>query len=149
VDEVTWGALALVLTVLGGGYTYWAFRNRGVAAGTRGAALTLLPPAAWLTGTLKMFSRILDAVVEWATHLVFSPVVWAGIILAGLSALLFGVAGVLSRRGGAPAEPRQPDPKPTRASSTGELGPAKGRPAPAIDDDLSEIEAILKKRGIS
>ena len=72
-DDVTWGALALVLTMLGGFYTWWAYRNRGATPALRALALTLLPAAAWLTGTLKMFTRIVDAVVDWATDLVFSP----------------------------------------------------------------------------
>ncbi|CUR54138.1 conserved membrane hypothetical protein [metagenome] len=141
-DDVTWGALALVLTALGGGYTYWAFRTRGPAAGTRGAALTLLPPALWLTGTLKMFTRIVDAITDWATHLVFSPAVWIGIILAGVSVVLFGVAGRLGG-GKATTDAKNSPPVP------GKLNAPKSRPAPAIDDDLSEIEAILKKRGIT
>ncbi len=141
-DDVTWAALALVLTVLSGGYTYWAYRNRGAAAGARGAAVTLLPPALWLTGTLKMFTRIVDAITDWATHLVFSPAVWIGIVLAGLSVVLFGVAG---RLGGGKTTPNSTEPPRT----PGSLNAPGARPAPAIDDDLSEIEAILKKRGIT
>lgn len=146
-DDVTWGALAFVLTVLGGGYTWWAFRNRGVAAGTRGAALTLLPPAAWATGTLEMFTKIGNAVANWATHFVFSPLAWAGIVLAGVSAMLFGVSGFIRARSlGAPDKA----PKKTKSGPrAGELAAPKERPAPAIDNDLSEIEAILKKRGIN
>ena len=145
---MTWGALAFVLTVLGGGYTWWAFRNRGAAAGTRGAALTLLPPAALLTGSLEMFTEIGSSVADWATHLAFSPVVWLGMILFGISVLLFGVSGFLRGRalGGRPDKP----PKETKpAARAGELPAPKQRAAPAIDDDLADIEAILKKRGIT
>jgi hypothetical protein len=154
VDDVTWGALAFVLTVLGGSYTRWAYQNRGLTAATRGAALTLIPPAAWATGTLKMFTRIGDAIVDWATHLVFSPLVWLGIVLAGVSAMLFGVAGFLHRRelGGAPEKtPKKPAKKSVQQTpkQPGALNAPDSRPRPAIDDDLSEIEAILKKRGIS
>ncbi len=150
---MTWGALAFVLTVLAGGYTWWAYRHRGAAATARGAALTLLPPAAYLTGTLEMFTEIAGSITDWATHLAFSPVVWAGAILAGISVVLFGVAGRLGR---SPAPTSAPISAATSAPSTpatppsaGALGAPKGRPAPAIDDDLSEIEAILKKRGIN
>ena len=48
----------------------------------RGLAITLLPAAAWLTGTLRLFTEIADAVTDWAVHLVFSPKVWLGVILA-------------------------------------------------------------------
>ena len=113
VDDVTWGALTLTLTLLGGLWTFYAFRSRGVASGLRGAGLTLLPAAAWMTGTLEMFTDIGGAVGDWATHLVFSPIVWAGIVLAGISVLLFGASSALRERGrggkpGAAAAPAEP-----------------------------------------
>ena len=148
VDDVTWGALAFVLTVLAGGYTWWAFRNRGVAAGTRGAALTLLPPAALLTGTLELFTDIGSSIAKWATHLVFSPVVWLGTVLFFISVLLFGVSGFL--RGRALGGPPERTPKAAKPGSRPrELAAPEQRATPAIDDDLSDIEAILKKRGIT
>ena len=144
-DETTWGALALVLTLVGGGYTYWAFRNRGAAVGSRGAALTLLPVAAWLTGTLRMFTRIVDAVVDWATSLAFSPTVWLGVGLAGLSFVLFFLARYL---GGRPDAPATPDAAPTHRAKQVRPGAAP-RSEPVVDDELADIEAILKRRGIS
>ena len=98
-DDVTWAALTAVLTALGAAWTWYAFRNRGVASGLRGAGLTLLPPAAWLTGTLEMFTEIGGSVADWATHLVLSPVVWAGIVLTGLSVVLLGSSAALRERG--------------------------------------------------
>jgi hypothetical protein len=142
VDEVTWGALTLALTALGAVWTWFAFRRRGLASGLRGAAFTLLPPAAFLTGTLEMFGEIGGSVADWATHLVFSPVVWLGIVLAGVSVVLFGVSGRVSARQIPAAEPRRgelkaPEPRSGRGSE------------PVVDDDLAEIEAILRKRGIT
>ena len=148
-DEVTWQALTLVLTLLGGGWTWYAFRNRGLTSGIRGAALTLLPPAAYLTGTLEAGVRIVDVVVDWGAGLVFSPSVWFGMALLGISATLFFVARILGSRSKDETEPR-PDRKRRREAGTPELsGPTASRGKPVIDDDLAEIEAILKKRGIS
>lgn len=155
-DEATWGALALALTLLGGGYTWWAFRNRGAAAGLRGLAITLLFPAAWLTGTLRMFTRIADAVVDWATRLVFSPTVWVGVVLAGLAVVLFVVSGILRGRqlaagapAGTPAETRGRPQRTALPPTTGQAPPpAAGQQQPA-DDDLADIEAILRRRGIT
>lgn len=150
---MTWGALALALTLLGGGYTWWAWRNRGAAAATRGAGVTLLVPAAWLTGTLAMFGRIADAITDWATRLVFSPSVWAGAILAGLAVVLFVVSGFMRSRGlGGAAKPAKKNKQDARAEAprqAGQLPPASGRGEPAIDDDLADIEALLRKRGIT
>ncbi|WP_181310794.1 cellulose synthase [Nocardioides campestrisoli] len=143
-DEVTWGALALTLTVLGVIYTWWAARNRGAASATRGAAFTLLPAAAWLTGTLEMFTEIAGSVSDWATHLVLSPVVWSGIGLAGLSVALFFVAGFLAGRQGAGDKQLPP------SRTAGAVPPAgRGKAQPPVDDDLADIEALLRKRGIT
>lgn len=151
-DEVTWAALAAVLTALGGAWTWYAFRHRGVASGLRGAGLTLLPPAAFLTGTLEMFTEIGGSVLDWATSLVFSPIVWAGIVLAGLSVVLLGTSAALRDRGLGSTPEEKPGRQPRQASgrrSAGELPPASGRGEPAIDDELADIEAILKRRGIT
>lgn len=152
-DEVTWGALALTLTLVGALYTWWAFTRRGAASGTRGAALTLLPAAAWLTGTLEMFTEIAGSVSDWATHLVLSPVVWSGIGLAGCSVLLFLVSGTLrerelrrgGREGGAGRARRE-----TRGKESRDALPrgAEPRQEPVVDDDMAEIEALLRRRGI-
>jgi hypothetical protein len=143
-DDVTWGALALALTVLGGIWTWFAYRRRGVPAALKGAGLTLLPLAAYLTKTLKMLGRIGDAVGDWATSLVFSPLVWVGVGVAGLAVVLIGTGRALEARSGAGRRAGR-----TRKRDRPELAegsPARGKPA--IDDDLAEIEALLRKRGI-
>jgi hypothetical protein len=147
VDDVTWGALTLTLTLIGGMWTFYAFRRRGVASGLRGAGLTLLPAAAWMTGTLEMFTDIAGTVGDWATHLVFSPTVWAGIVLAGISVLLFGASSALRGRGRGGKPGVAPGPEGRRDKKA--LPKASGPGAPAIDDDMADIEAILRKRGIT
>ncbi len=168
-DDVTWGALTLSLTVVGAIWTYLAYQRRGVAAALKGAGLTALPLAAYLTNTLQMFTRIVDAVADWATRLVFSPTVWLGVVLAGLGVLLFGAGRALESRGigtrgVAAKEPRRSqDPgapsvpgKSGKSPKSGKPGKTAGLPAgrrpesePVIDDDLADIEAILRKRGIT
>jgi hypothetical protein len=148
VDDVTWGALTFSLTVLGGFYTWWAYRHRGATPAMRGLALTLLPAAAWLTGTLRMFTRIANAIGDWALNLAFSPKVWLGVILAVMSVALFVVSGFLRNRGiggsARPATTRRTAPAPQALDRTRE------QPAPLSDDGLDdEIAAILKRRGIS
>jgi hypothetical protein len=147
-DDATWQALTLVLTLMGGGWTWYAFRNRGITAGIRGVALTLLPPAAYLTGTLEAGVRIVDVVADWGAGIVFGPSVWFGMVLLGISVTLFFLANLLSARS-AGAEPKLGG-KARAKDGPAELArPAAGRGKPVIDDDLAEIEAILKKRGIS
>jgi hypothetical protein len=143
VDDVSWGALALSLTVLGGIYTWWALRRRGVTAAVRAAGITLLPIAAWMTGLLEVFGDVADTFTNWFTRLVFSPTVWLGVIIFVVAIVLITGANVVSRR---------VDPKP--AKSPRKADQPKGisattAPDPLIDDEMAEIQAILKKRGIS
>jgi predicted membrane protein len=145
VNDVSWGALALSLSVLGGIYTWWALRNRGITAAVRGAGITLLPLAAWMTGLLQVFGEIGDALGHWLTRLVFSPAVWLGVVVFFIACVLIGGANLVSRR--MPA-----DEKKTRRSAADPSPKAVARPAkqdPLIDDEMAEIQAILKKRGIS
>lgn len=145
-DDVTWGALTLSLTVLGGIWTWFAFRRRGLASGVRALAFTLLPLAAYLTKTLQMFTRIVDAIGDWARTLVFNPFVWLGVLLAGVSIVLFVVSGMLRSR---ELGRRAKDPAELSAKGRSKSGPRSGPPAVSGDDDMAEIEALLRKRGIS
>lgn len=160
-DQTTWTALALTLTVVGGALSYVTYRRRGLAAGLRGVALSLLPLAALLTGTLRLLVAVGGEVSSWATRLVLSPVVWTGVALAGVAVVLWVVAGMLASRGvgvsgrapekavrkgerarqqvGGTAAPGAP---PASAPAGGRT---KGAPR---DEDMDEIEAILKKHGI-
>jgi heme exporter protein D len=148
VDDVTWGALTLTLTLLGGIYTWFAYRRRGVAAGLRGAGITLIPVALLLTDTLKMVTRIADAVGDWAVNVVFNPFMWAGLVVAGISVVCFVVAGVLTRREIGTM------PRASRADPGAKALPeARGRKAQPVvdpvDAEMAEIEALLRKRGIT
>ena len=72
-DEAAWGALTLSLTVLGGIYTWFAFRSRGFVAGLRGVGFTMLPVALLLTDTLEMATKIGSAVGDWVGQLRVQP----------------------------------------------------------------------------
>ena len=150
-DDASWAALTLSLTVLGAIWTWLSFRRRGLASGLRALALTLLPLAAYLTKTLRMFTRIVDAIGDWALNLAWNPTVWAGIVVAGVSGVLFVVSGAMrARQLGGPRK-RGDRGGHERSEGPGQVAAPRqaGGSAPAIDDDLAEIEALLRKRGIS
>ncbi len=153
IDNATWQALGLVLTLVGLGISALMWRRRGPASGIRGVAWSLLPIAAGLTGTLRLVWEIGDSVVSWATRLVFSPVVWLGIVVAGVSAVLFVVASSMQRRGlgtkgRGPKQPKKS--KQAKGAADPALPADRSRPAAAEPtDDLDDIEAILRKHGIS
>lgn len=153
IDSSTWQALGLLLTLLGLMVSFVVWRRRGTVAGLRAVAWSLLPAAAGLTGTLKLLWQIGDNIVSWAVHLVFSPIVWLGIVTAGVSLMLFAITAAMrarglggARDGGKDEElPAVRSAKPARAS--GKSGKSPGGSAP--DDDMADIEAILRKHGIS
>jgi hypothetical protein len=178
-NSIFWLPLCAALTALGLVLTYRYGRNRGTRAMLRGAAWSLIPIAAYLTGSVEMFWKIGDAIGDFATGFVFSPVKWAGIAVAGGAAVLFLTTGGRERRKASKlkaaaraeqkkAERADRDKAATPAASTAIAAtPATGtatlpaarepaRTAPtkrqgkaaALDDDLKDIEDILRKRGI-
>ncbi|WP_340540012.1 hypothetical protein [Nocardioides sp. GXZ039] len=153
-DDVSYGVLALALTLVFGTATWFAYQKRGLGAGLKGAGITLLPLAAYLTKTLEMFTRVGDAIKDWAVRLVFSPVVWVGIVVAGIAVLLYGAGRVVDRRSAGAQPAARPSRRERRgapaAQNPGAL-PPPGTPdrGAVIDEDLADIEAILKNRGIS
>jgi hypothetical protein len=184
-NSIFWLPICAALTALGLVLTYRYGRNRGNRAMLRGAAWSLIPIAAYLTGSVQMFWKIADAIGNFATGFAFSPVKWAGIAVAGLVALLFLSTGGRERRKAArlKAAERAEQKKAARAERDKAATPAPGtaieatppvdtttlpvrrkpepagaaQPAPAkrqgkvaaaVDDDLRDIEEILRKRGI-
>ncbi|HEX6448336.1 MAG TPA: cellulose synthase [Trebonia sp.] len=203
-SSIAWLPLCAGLTVLGLVLSYIVGRRRGYLSMLRGAAWSLLPIAAYLTGSVEMFWKIGVAIGHYADGFVFSPVKWAGVAVAGLSALLFfathgrerrkasrlarrtsrGETQHKARESETPAvtsgiardlditkilrEVRHPAPSPageTQASgkTTAPAGKTQAAPpplpkrtpkakpqpkAPEDDDDMKDIEDILRKRGI-
>jgi membrane protein implicated in regulation of membrane protease activity len=174
-DNIAWLPLCAGLTGLGLVLSYLAWRRRGPGSGLRWAAWSLLPIAAYLTGSIEMFWKMGVAVGDFAKGFVFSPKVWAGIALAGLAVVLFVVSGPMRRRRVGRGQDKQavesgatrtlaqdpasagrgqlatrpaatvPAPNPAKA-------PAKGRKARNTDDDdddLGDVADILRRHGIT
>lgn len=143
--------LCIALTAAGLTISWLRWRSKGPLSGLRATAWSLLPLAAYLTGAVPLIGRIGSAVVQFAGSFAFSAKSWAGVILFGGAALLFLSTGGLpmirwrkSRGKGTKAAP---------ASAAGSVQlPAVGkgkRPAAApADDDLGDVEEILRRRGI-
>jgi hypothetical protein len=182
-SSIFWLPICAVLTGFGLVLTYYVGRRRGNRAMLRGAAWSLLPIAAYLTGSIEMFWKIGDAIGDFATGFVFSPVKWAGIAVAGAAAVLFTATGGRKRRKAAKlkaasraeqksaatgSQPGLAPPTAVHAASAADAAnvtaalpaarsaePAKTAPAKRqgksggpVDDDMRDIEEILRKRGI-
>ena len=153
--------------------SYLVMRRRGLGVGLRWAAWSLLPLAAYLTGSIEMFWKMGVAIGDFAKGFVFSPRVWSGIAVAGLAVVLFMVSGPLRRRrvsrartSGPPSQAAGPGPGPPARGTArgGQLATRPDRvPAPAKapakarkgknagddDDDLGDVADILRRHGIT
>jgi hypothetical protein len=170
-NSIAWLPLCAGLTGIGLVASWFAFRRRGLGSGLRTVAWSLLPLAAYLTGSIQMFWKIGTAIGDFAAHLVLSPRVWSGVAVAVLAGVLFVVSAPMKRRRkrarkaasdpaeaeAGPAAQRPAIPEPANGAKPGqkgrELEPSRARAAKskgdAGDDDMSEVEEILRRRGIN
>jgi hypothetical protein len=126
-QQIAWLPLCAGLTGVGLVLSYLAYRRRGAGSGLRWAAWSLLPIAAYLTGSIEMFWKMGVAIGDFAKGFVFSPRVWAGIALAGLAVVLFVVSGPLRRRGVGRGQDRQAAASGAGATRAVSQDPAAGR----------------------
>lgn len=132
--------VCLLVTLVGLVLTVPVARRRGPRAAVRLAAWALVPTALWLTGLIRLLETLVETTVSFAVGLVFSPLVWAGMGLFALTAVLLVVARRLPGRT-------------VPASGEGEV---RGRATPPavsgraqVDAEMAEIEELLRRRGIT
>ena len=122
----------------------------------QGIGLALLPIALYFSGLLSLLWNGLVALGGWASRIIFSPPVWFGLTLLGLCVVLWVVGGIVTRRSAARA-PAVPAGSGAKAVSAPANQPARrgakpaqpAQPAAPVDEEMAEIEAILKSRGIN
>jgi heme exporter protein D len=163
-DKIAWLPLCGGLTGLGLVLSFLAMRRRGLGAGLRGAAWSLLPLAAYLTGAIEMFWRMGVAIGDFAKGFVFSVQVWSGLVVTALAVVLFVVSGMVRRRRVKQGKPRQAAgraagatatlpaaPGGTLAARPDSAAPAKARKSKQTDedDDLGDVAEILRRHGIT
>ena len=156
--SIATGTTCVIVTIIGLGLSFLAWRAKGSRSGFRGIAWSLLPLAMYLTHSIGLVGRIGSAIVAFGSSFVFSPKAWAGVILVGISALLFLVSG------GIPLLRWERKRKKTKAKNGRDAGKQISEPAQAIgqaanglsgtsagseaDDDLRDVQEILRRRGI-
>jgi hypothetical protein len=116
----------------------------------RGVAWSLLPIAMWLTNSVGLVGRIGSAIVRFGTAFVFSPKAWLGVILVGISVLLFLISGGIPLVGGTRKrnKARRQKARDSEREPAAITRPQAQSPAPSADDDLGDVEEILRRRGI-
>jgi hypothetical protein len=150
------GAVCVAVTAVGFVMSWRIWRKNGATRGMRAVAWSLIPLAAYLTGAVGLLGRLVNAVVRFAGSFVFSPKSWAGVIVVGIVVLLFLASG------GLPLMKRRKS-KERRKAAAAQVQPNGSRPAvsapattqkapvprgSADDDDMGDIQEILRRRGI-
>jgi len=141
--------LCVGLSLLGVIATGVAWRRGNKGRVIQGISLALAPIALYFSGLLRLLWNAAVAFGSWASKIIFSPAVWFGLSLLGLCIVLWVVGGLLARRSAATKSNE------VSAQPSGSALPAKkaagktGRTQqPPIDEEMAEIAALLKSRGI-
>lgn len=151
--------LCVGLSLLGVIATGVAWRRGNKGRVVQGVGLALAPVALYLTGLLGLLWDGVAAIFRWAGGIVFSPPTWIGFSLLGLCIVLWVVGGVLAPRFARKSVEGGKSDRTVTSAGTKSVaqGPtakgvpakgAKGQPADPMDDEMAEIEALLKSRGI-
>jgi hypothetical protein len=157
------GAICVAISAAGLITSWLVWRKKGASSGMRGVAWSLIPLVAYLTNSVLLIGRIASAIGRFAGAFVFSPKTWAGVIVLAVAVLLFTVSGGLPLLRWRKSRDRRKAARAGRADeAVGQGGKAARGTQPAVtaprgkaaqppadpDDDMSEIEAILRQRGI-
>lgn len=168
--------LAVILALLGVVYTGVSYRQGRRGRVVQGVALILAPIALYLSGLLRLVWDAVVAILDWVGSTAFSPTIWAGLGLLGLCVVLWLIGAVVTKRSPSPSKKSRkqgsvdtpaakavatktatPATQPAATSAKGTAAkpggtaakPGKrGQAAPPVDDEMAEIEALLKSRGI-
>jgi hypothetical protein len=148
--------LCVGLTLLGVIITGLAWRRGNKGRVMQGVGLALAPVALYFSGLLRLLWNGVVAVGSWATQVIFSPAVWVGLSVLALCVVLWVVGGFVARRTPKNSSPkRTKDPKTKAVAAPGKRGSSQpavqgrsSKQAPPVDEDMAEIEALLKSRGI-
>lgn len=155
--------LCIGLSLIGVVITVIALARGRRGRAVQGLALALAPVALYLTGLLNLVWDAVVAVVRWATGNVFDLKAWVGFGLLALCVVLWLVGGVLARRSRRRTKAVAAENKAQGQVGTGQVGRGKGaarqpvdrtpskgsaKQPVAQDEDMAEIEALLKSRGI-
>ena len=166
-DETT--IVVIVTIILAGLPLVWAIAGwagrRSWRAVLRGLGLALVPIGLLLTGLMRLLVRAVRLVVDWFAGTAMTTMIWTGVGLAVVGALVWFLAGFMTPVTSAVARERRaaraasPGQEVTTGSARSAQGTAtttsstrKGRTGrtdrAGFTEEDRELERILKERGI-
>ncbi len=142
-------AIAVVFVAIG--VLLWLRDRRGAALRSFAVACAVI--GLYLAGLVDLLARAGSAVVTWARDLVLNTPVWIGIALLVLTVLLWVVGGrLITRRIRKIADGTYISPSRKKAHAqpvtTGSSNRGNENLTSTTDDDLDDVNDILKSRGI-
>ncbi|MGH3446182.1 MAG: hypothetical protein ACRDQA_32120 [Nocardioidaceae bacterium] len=143
-DTIVWLPNALILTALLLLATWFVWKRRGIRAGIRMFGVAMLPLALYWIGLWHLLWSIALRFSSFFSGFVFRPTVWLGCIMGVVAIALIVVPRRLSKALGSKATGGAKAQKPSKSAGK---APAK-RSSSSGDDDMADVEAILKKHGI-
>jgi hypothetical protein len=136
-DTVVWLPNALIMTGVLGAFAGWRWRRKGVLSGLRWTGVAMLPLALYGIGAFRLAWSVGLALSRFVTGFVWRPSVWLGLLFGAVAVMLIMVPPKLDKRlGGSKSE-----------STPKRVTGSKGKAAP-VDNDMADIEDILKKHGL-
>ena len=90
--------LGAALTVVGLIISWVVWRRKGASAGLRAVAWSLLPLAFGLIGLMGLLASLAGQLVRFFGGLVFDPLAWAGVVVAGVAVVLWTIGRLLRGR---------------------------------------------------
>ncbi|HEX6336773.1 MAG TPA: hypothetical protein VFZ85_07465 [Jiangellaceae bacterium] len=88
-------------------------------------------------------------IIGFLAGLVLNPLAWLGVIALGIAGVLFAAGQRLEGRSSGRNAADAANGTSTKAVKGGKAKAVEGKKAqPAVDDDMAEIEEILRRRGI-
>lgn len=168
INETALMIACIVLSLVGLLLTLMFFLRQRRGRAFQAMALLFAPIGLYLTGAARLLADGLVALWRWARGLTPDLVVWVGVALVALAILCWIIgspwaAHSRTRRaidkatGRTAASPTQSSSPTGRGTVTPDAGGGASKPtargssakqSEPVDEDLDDIEAILKKRGI-
>ena len=142
--------LCVGLTLLGVIATGIAWRRGNKGRVIQGIGIALAPIALYFSGLLRLLWDAIVAFGTWASKIILSPAVWFGLSVLGLCVVLWVVGGLIARRSpNAKSKSKAVSAESTANALPAKKGTRKARQSePPVDEEMAEIEALLKSRGI-